>query len=98
MNPLVEQMLEATNTRDLELIELEDLFAKDCECESNHKYTPYCSGSPCYRVTSCVVEYIVCKSSVDDPISGTKARMSRPGLRCDACWNLASECWTIRPI
>lgn len=98
MSPIVEQMLEATHTRDLELVELEDLFAKDCECESPHNYTPYCSGSACYRVTSCKRDSNTCKSSVDDPITGTRARMNRPGMRCSSCNNFASECWTIRPI
>ncbi|QOC59447.1 hypothetical protein SEA_LIFES_105 [Microbacterium phage Lifes] len=94
MNPLVEQMLEST----LELIELEDLFAKDCECENLHQLTSRCSKQVVYMVTGCRGASKHCESAVETPVTGVRARMMRDSHKCRSCGKSASECWTIRPI
>lgn len=99
MNPLLASpRLVAQLRNDLELEILEQTFEHHIKCEGRHNYTPYCSEDVSYRVVSCVRDCKACKSLVDDPVTGTKARMNRPGNLCLSCKNLASDCWTIRPI
>lgn len=95
MNPLMEQMLEATNTRDLELIELEDLFAQDCECEANNHGDADCTHSVTHFFRNCMYEQKICATRTAYVVD-YKSRWE--GFGCGNCHSPSSECWTIRPI
>lgn len=95
MSPLVEQMIEATHARDLELVELEDWFNEDCRCETDHVETS-CS----FKVVSVVSS--TCDGGTtmkcENGTVHTQRLMSGNLTLCAICDRLASECWTIRPI
>lgn len=94
MSPIVEQILEATHTRDLELVELEDMFAKDCECESDHFGIAPCTKIVVARkMTACGYDFLIC--SVSYAWNLRRVALERT---CAGCGELTSECWTIRPI
>lgn len=96
MSPIVEQMLESTHTRDLELVELEDLFTKDCECESDH-----INIAPCTKIivarktTACGTDILICSASY----AWNMIRMAdSQKRRCAECGSTLFECWKIRPV
>lgn len=81
---------------DLELIALEEAFADDCKCESNHVDT-HCSVFVTHSVTThCGRSGLVCENA-----AVRAGELSAPdSLRtCGYCHNRHSVCgWTIRPI
>lgn len=95
MNPLVEQMLNATVSNDVDTRLLEDLFERDCECESptHDKNRVICSGEATWALKSCQMEIRVCEAMGQHVNRGISK-----GAKCAHCKNFLSECWTIRPI
>lgn len=95
MNPLVEQMLNATVSNDVETRLLEDLFERDCKCESDHDAGPDCTYDIVARkyVACDGIAFNICQSSLNQ----NRQWLSENG-NCDGCNIPVSECWTIRPI
>lgn len=96
MNPLVEQMLNATVSNDVETRLLEDLFERDCECESDHGL----NGDPCtFKVTArclgkCGVNRMLCENAA----RGAEKAIQEAVTSCYYCRQDIEKCWTIRPI
>lgn len=92
MSPLVEQMLEST----LELVELEDLFSRDCACASDHIGIAPCTKRVVARKTvECAgLDFLICRASY----KWNLYVMADPERVCAGCNRDSDECWTIRPV
>lgn len=97
MNPLVEQMLNATVSNDVERRLLEDLFEQEAKCASAHSG----SGTSCTirvvarKTTECgALDFLICEASY----KWNRYVMSDPDRVCAGCDRDSIECWTIRPI
>lgn len=94
MNPLVEQMLNATVSNDVETRLLEDLFEQEAKCESKHyNWDDTCSREVTHLFCACVTVKKVCLTAANR-IGGEIADQAM----CNRCGDPVSECWTIRPI
>lgn len=97
MNPLVEQMLNATVSNDVETRFLEDLFEHEAKCEADHEGT----GMICRvrvvarKTTDCDgKDFLICGSSY----KWNRYVMADPDRVCAGCEQDSMKCWTIRPI
>ena len=96
MNPLVEQMLNATVSNDVETRLLEDLFEQEAKCASNHTNGETCTVRVVARkTTECGgLDFLICEVSY----KWNRYAMADPGRGCAGCGRDSIECWTIRPI
>lgn len=95
MNPLVEQMLNATVSNDVETRILEDLFEQEAKCESrtHNNGRAKCTGDVAYLLRSCESALKVCTGMGNHVLH--QMDWTAP---CVYCNRITSECWTIRPI
>lgn len=94
MNPLVEQMLNATVSNDVETRLLEDLFEQNVECEAK-QHKAACSHEVTHRYRYCKGGVNVCNSRA---MELSREIMESLGMYCAHCKKPATKCWTIRPI
>lgn len=94
MNPLVQEMLNTVAGQDSELVFLEGLLNDDCKCETNHKVLP-CT----FKVTGIATATCTGKTTLkcENGVKYSENSMLT-GVTCIHCDELASDCWTIRPI
>lgn len=93
MNPLVEQMLNATVSNDVETRLLEDLFEQEAKCESQ-AHLIGCTGEVTHLFTSTHKQINVCA----DTEAYVKDSQDNPRRYCKTCGQSTRLCWTIRPI
>lgn len=93
MNPLVSDMLDIVAGQDTDLMFLEELLNDDCKCESIHNLTQ-CSVKVVAKITSCTVPWTL---KCANGLRYSRQFMAEGG-GCSGCHELASDCWTIRPI
>lgn len=78
----------------LELIELEELFSEECECEIAHNITACTKKVTHARIVSCINDRpLMCATATANTlefINGT--------TRCVECYRFLSECWSVVPV
>lgn len=79
----------------LDILFLNQDFAKDCKCQSAHDYVPVCSQTVTHLVNGSCEDrpVLICQN-----VAIEHYRFMSLNGTCSGCGRLASECWSIRPI